>query len=219
MKALRAFSTSWYRENGRLVLSLQLVTLAGILCVVSWSQGVVGTISGAQPRFEFPGLVETTDPDLNEGNDRQLRSRDLARHLAASYGIDSTRAARFAPWILDASVATGVPADRLAALLWVESTFRYKARSSAGAVGPAQVTPRFWEKTCEGDLLRPADNILCGAQILVRYRELCPDRDWECAHQKYNVGPTGYHAKRFAAAKARYLNKTRRARARYLAAL
>ena len=129
----------------------------------------------------------------------------LSQLLQSRFRVNANRASNFAVWIQHASNQTGVPIEIMAALIATESSFRYKARSHAGAIGPAQVIPRFWEEQCNEDLADPQGNIACGAQVLALYRKSCDD--WVCALQKYNVGPTGYTRPESRGAMDRYIAK------------
>lgn len=135
------------------------------------------------------------------------RERLTMDSLEGVFKLDSERARQFAGWIHEAEAETGVPPELMAALIATESSFRYKAQSWRGAVGPTQVRPQFWQDFCGGDLQDPRNNIICGAKVLAHYRERCPD--WSCAFKKYNVGPTGYHRESFMPAMERYIAKIR----------
>lgn len=129
----------------------------------------------------------------------------LSHLLQSRFRINPKRASNFAVWIQKASNQSGVPIEIIAALVATESSFRYKARSPTGAIGPAQVNPRFWEQQCGEDLVNPEGNIACGAQVLALYRTSCDD--WVCALKKYNVGPTGYTRPESRGAMDRYIAK------------
>lgn len=128
-------------------------------------------------------------------------------NLRESYGLDRKKADDFAQWIHGAHLETGVPVGHLASLIATESSFRYQAQSSAGALGPAQVMPQFWESVCQADLMDPEANILCGAKVLKLYKDQCTD--WECAFAKYNVGPSNFQKDEYRGAMGRYLSKIR----------
>ena len=72
-----------------------------------------------------------------------------------------------------------------------ESSFRKDVVSHVGAIGPAQVRPDYWSGFCgSSDLLDPAENIYCGAQVLSHLLDRCGD-DTGCALTAYNIGPYG----------------------------
>jgi soluble lytic murein transglycosylase-like protein len=117
-------------------------------------------------------------------------SRRWAQAIAKAYDLPSHRAERLARPLLEAARAESVPMVLMAALVMAESSYRPFARSHAGAIGPAQVIPRWWaDGLCrELDIADPAENLHCGARVLAHYREGC-DGDWRCALRRYNVGP------------------------------
>ncbi len=114
--------------------------------------------------------------------------------LERGYGLDEAVADEFAGWILEASTRQRLQPELLASLVMTESTFRKHARSSVGAVGPAQVQPDLWHEFCGVDPRDPEQNVYCGAQILAHYREACgrhtdtPEEAEACALRAYNVG-------------------------------
>lgn len=107
--------------------------------------------------------------------------------LSQAFALAPDRAVEFAGWILEAADRQRLDPELIASLVRVESGFRKKARSHVGAIGPAQVRPRFWREFCGGgDLTDPGYNIHCGAQVLAYLAELCGGGD--CALVAYNVG-------------------------------
>ena len=78
----------------------------------------------------------------------------------------------------------------LAALIRQESTYRSQVVSSAGAVGLTQVMPRYWQKTCPGDLYDEATNINCGSFILTKYEQSAGSLKKALGY--YNVGPSNF---------------------------
>lgn len=150
--------------------------------------------------------------DAAEKARREQHMATLRHQLTTSYALDTERAAKFAKWMQQAVDETGVPMQILAGVLATESTFRYQAESWAGAVGPAQVIPRYWDGLCNGNLYRPEDNIRCGAKVLMHYHRRYCERRWRCTLSHYNVGPgnlasgdPSYHA-----AADRYFQKVMR---------
>ena len=147
---------------------------------------------------------------LPEWNDRapswDRKVNMFASRIEAGFGIHSTVALEFSPWILEASLRQDLAPELLAGLVLTESSFRKNVTSPVGAIGPAQVRPDFWSQYCgTADLADPAENIYCGAQVLAYYVERCGAED--CALSDYNIGP--YNAKRKAAGK-RYVAKVAR---------
>lgn len=140
---------------------------------------------------------------------REQQLATLRQQLAVSYALDDERATKFAAWMQRAVEETGVPVQILAGVLATESTFRYRAESWAGAIGPAQVIPRYWGDLCTGNLYRPEDNIRCGARVLMHYHQRYCERRWRCTLSHYNVGPGNLASgdPAYQAAADRYFNK------------
>lgn len=145
--------------------------------------------------------------------------RAFAARLQKGYGIDHDAAVDFAGWILEASVRQDLEPELLASVVMTESSFRKVARSTTGAVGPAQVRPDLWRQFCGGDLYDPEQNLYCGALILGHYRDVCahttPDSltlAEECALRAYNVGFGNRNNVYFLAPAIRYLDKIDRYR-------
>lgn len=113
---------------------------------------------------------------------------EFASRIHRGFGIREDTALEFSEWILEAAERQGFRPELIASLVLTESSFRKAARSVVGAVGPAQVRPKYWGRFCGAeDLTDPAENIYCGAQVLALYRERCGDTI--CALRSYNVGP------------------------------
>ena len=107
--------------------------------------------------------------------------------LGQAFGLEPGLAFEFAEWILEAADRQRLEPELIASLVEVESGFRKHARSHVGAVGPAQVQPRYWTEFCGGDdLTDPRFNVHCGAQVLAHLQERCGGDD--CALAAYNVG-------------------------------
>ena len=70
----------------------------------------------------------------------------------------------------------GVDPVLATAVAWRESAFLRKARSSAGAVGPMQVMPRFWCKS------KKCDYIEAGVRALKYYTERYGEQPGLCAY-------------------------------------
>ena len=131
----------------------------------------------------------------------------LGYKVSQAFGVHLSTAKEFASWILEASERQQLEPELLASLVHAESTFRKDARSSVGAVGPAQVRPVYWASFCGSEnLLDPAENIYCGAQVLSHLRDQCGDD--RCALHAYNVGINSARVQ----AGRRYLAKIDRAR-------
>lgn len=134
---------------------------------------------------------------------------EYAQRVSEAFGIRRSEASEFANWILEAAERQHIDPDLLASLVHTESTFRKYARSHRGAVGPAQVKPKVWSEFCgTSNLLDPAENIYCGAQVLSFLRDECGNE--RCALQAYNTGKPGALPN----AARRYVAKIDRARSR-----
>jgi len=152
--------------------------------------------------FAIPAAV---DPDEPWGHTVDA----FADKVSQAFGVRRSDAGEFATWILEASERQDLDPELLASLVHTESTFRKHARSHRGAVGPAQVKPKIWSQFCgTTNLLDPAENIYCGAQVLSHLRDECGDE--LCALQAYNTGKVGTRLN----AARRYVAKIDRARDR-----
>ena len=127
-----------------------------------------------------------------------------------AFGIHLGRADEFAGWILGAADRQQLAPELIASLVFTESSFRKQVRSPAGAIGPAQIKPRYWADFCGArDLRDPEQNIYCGAQVLAYLEERCGGL--ECALASYNVG---FNARRRQAG-LRYVSRIERHRSKF----
>ena len=110
----------------------------------------------------------------------------LERYLPLPFRPEIEAAARYA----------GIPAWLLAGVVRQESAWNTQARSSAGAVGLAQLLPGVERDvadqmppgtTTSGDLLEPARNLTVGA-LLLRRASRAFGGSWEPAIASYNAG-------------------------------
>ena len=134
--------------------------------------------------------------------------------LVKGFGVKPEVASEFSGWILEASERQKIHPDILASLLITESSFRKNVISHAGAVGPAQVIPKYWSEYCgvtEAHLSDPEANVHCGAMVLAYFKDRCLG-SLQCALRAYNVG---LHNQRLYEAAQRYLSKIKK----YLASL
>lgn len=146
----------------------------------------------AQPHFGI------RSPDRISPSEWQTLSKHsveaIVERTATAFRVPSERVEQLAPAIVDASERNGIAPSLMIALVMTESSFRTDVRSSAGAIGPAQIVPRWWQDTLCLDLTlaNPQDNIVCGARIIAHYRDRCTGRNSPtlCALEYYNVGPT-----------------------------
>ncbi|AXH59528.1 lytic transglycosylase domain-containing protein [Pseudomonas amygdali] len=123
-----------------------------------------------------------------------LKSEALAQSLQSQLEVDPLIAAKLAPLIEKSAAKYSVPSYLIAAVINKETEFDNKKRSSAGAIGLAQIMPNVWGKECKGNLRKDAINLDCSAKILAHYYELTGD--WEQALAFYNVGPGKYERSR-----------------------
>ncbi len=139
----------------------------------------------------------------------------FAQRLADAFELEPARAHQFSGWILEAAARQSLPPELVASLIAIESEFRLDARSAFGAIGPAQVVPRYWTGFCGGaDLQLPEENVYCGAQILAHYMERCGN--FTCALEMYNVGPKNARKAAYAGARERYIAKVNRSLDRFV---
>ena len=100
-----------------------------------------------------------------------------------------SRANPYAADIMAAERTNGLPVNLLGRVLWQESRFREDiikgdTVSSAGAIGIAQIVPRFHPKV---DPLNPIDSIYYAAGFLKDQRQIFGT--WPLALAAYNWGP------------------------------
>ena len=132
----------------------------------------------------------------------------LSSRLVKGFGVKPGVASEFSGWILEASERQKIHPDILASLLITESSFRKNVISHVGAVGPAQVIPKYWTKYCgvtKAILREPEANVHCGAMVLAYFKDRCLG-SLQCALSAYNVGLSNNHIK----AAYRYLSKIRK---------
>jgi len=192
-------------RNVPFVLKLQLSAL-GIAVFASF---VVAVMVDAQ-RVE---RIAFAIPAANTQTTWQAERDEFAMKLSRAFGVRTDTAREFSSWILEASERQALSPELLASLVLTESSFRKEARSTIGAVGPAQVRAEYWQSFCgTEDLSDPGENIYCGAQILAHYREVCGAE--VCALQAYNVGPYNLYTDEHLHARNRYVTKIDRFRSR-----
>lgn len=124
------------------------------------------------------------------GGSVQKRSAKLSNGIQKAYSVSPTTANRISPLIVQSADQYNLDPLMLAALIRQESTYRSQVVSSAGAVGLTQVMPRYWQKTCPGDLYDEATNINCGSFILTKYEQSAGSLKKALGY--YNVGPSNF---------------------------
>lgn len=93
---------------------------------------------------------------------------------------------RYQPLIAQESLRTGIPAELLAAVIQVESSFRHKIVSPKGAQGLMQLMPATARRFGVKDAFDPAQNIRGGSQYMVwLYRRY---QHWPFVLAAYNAG-------------------------------
>lgn len=171
---------SVFRLLAKIHLSL-VGLLAGLAAVVAFNGSAPGyqRIAFAVPAVEHVSMPWRTEVDA------------FGHKVSQAFGVRRHTATEFAGWILEASRRQHLDPELLASLVLTESSFRKDARSHVGAVGPAQIRPEYWSGFCgSSNLVDPAENIYCGAQVLSHMMDRCGD-DTGCALTAYNVGPYG----------------------------
>ena len=170
-------------EIARSLPPMVLVAVIGVPLALSAAVVVSAQVAAKAP-VSFTVALPSADTRPTWGEEVEA----FSLRLEEGFGLDADRADEFSAWILEASARQALSPELIASLIYTESTFRKRVRSWSGAVGPAQVKPRFWTRFCGGvDLADPEHNIYCGAQIIAHYSEQCGDVD--CAFRLYNVGP------------------------------
>ena len=140
----------------------------------------------------------------------EQRKAVFGRRVQEAFGIPMDRAGEFAGWILEAADRQQLAPELIASLVFTESSFRKQVRSAAGAIGPAQIKPRYWADFCGApDLSDPEQNIYCGAQVLAHLEERCGAL--ECALASYNVGFSAWRRQ----AGLRYVSRIERHRSKF----
>ena len=145
-------------------------------------------------------------PEVNADVTWGTEVQTFANRLGSAFGLSERRAVEFSGWILEAAARQELSPELIAGLVHTESSFRKRVQSVTGAIGPAQVNPRYWEEHCGGgDLWDPAENIYCGAQVLARFMERCGAL--ACALARYNVGGRNMSKPYYRSAGLRYIAK------------
>lgn len=194
----------WWRHPAAQLMLLPLLALPVTLGVQWLSERLTAPAPREVRAVPVPRVESRSAVDAVEA---------FAQRLESVFGLGQERAAQFSDWIMEASVRHDVSPEVLASLIHTESSFRKQVRSWAGAIGPAQVKPRYWRDFCGGfDLYDPEHNIYCGAQVLDHYRRQCGGL--ECALRLYNVGPGNLRLPRYQRASSRYLARIETHRSR-----
>lgn len=195
---IRHIGGSAFAHIRRIPAPVALLAVSAPLCLlVALAVAAVAPVERERIALALP--ADGAPPAWDE------RVGEFSERLQQAFGLDAARAREFSDWILEASMRQELPPELVASLIYTESSFRKRARSWAGAVGPAQVKPGIWRRFCNVDLRDPESNVYCGAQILAHYVDRCGDH--ACALQLYNVGPGNMRDPHFRRASNRYLTK------------
>lgn len=145
-----------------------------------------GTAIRSQFRF-LRSALDTTSGEL-ELTRLKLERAERLLHYSATYQIP----ADLASLIYDTALKQGLDPELAFRLVSIESGFRVKARSNAGALGLAQVqlaTARFYQpEITEEELLEPATNLRIGFRYLRDLLDVYGST--RLALLAYNRGPT-----------------------------
>ena len=173
-----------------------VVALAGFLAAHDLGIGRFETVAVAKPVH----ASQTWDE----------RKVEFGQRVHDAFGVPLGRAVEFSGWILEAADRQHLAPELIASLVFTESSFRKQARSAAGAIGPAQIQPRYWADFCGArDLRDPEQNIYCGAQVLAYLEDRCGAL--ECALASYNVGANAWQRQ----AGLRYVSRIERHRSKF----
>jgi len=162
-----------------------IIKLQACCVVVMLTAAVAVANLGAHQGYERIAFAIPAATHSREPWSRQVEA--FGTRVSQAFGVRPLTAREFASWILEAAARQDLDPELLASLVHTESTFRKQVRSHVGAIGPAQVRPEIWSQFCgSSNLLDPAENIYCGAQVLSHLRERCGDE--LCALKAYNIG-------------------------------
>ncbi|MCY3541599.1 MAG: transglycosylase SLT domain-containing protein [Gammaproteobacteria bacterium] len=138
--------------------------------------------------------TNVSSPDIETAISAVFQEREkpdlvgsLEVKISSHFPIPQNEANEFANWIVQSADKHGIDEVLLTSIVATESSFRKDAVSHKGAIGPAQIMPKYWEEFCAPlDLSVPQENIECGARILSHLLEQCWDES--CAIRSYNMG-------------------------------
>jgi soluble lytic murein transglycosylase-like protein len=176
---LHALTRSWkVRRQAALAMLAALTLSSGARAqVMVRDEGAAGIVlSNLQPATDVPVV------------DRAFKGRRLAA-APPDARLVHRRRALFAPLVLAAADAHGLPVALLQAIIEVESNFNAAAVSPQGALGLMQLMPQTARYLQVRDARDPAANIDGGArylkELLIRF-----GNDLPLALAAYNAGPT-----------------------------
>ncbi len=134
-------------------------------------------VKGARCRLGFktpkakPPAAETGKPDRAAAAAKRPTKRYVPRKPGVGGAADepASRQARedlYAPYVEEAATLYDLPAPFIRAVIRVESNFKYRALSGAGAQGLMQLMPVTARQMGVSDPFDPRDNILGGARLI-----------------------------------------------------
>jgi len=134
-----------------------------------------------------------------------IRNAWVEAILTGVYSVDKKQARELAPVITNAAFENEVPVEILTSLIHIESSFKPDAKSNKGAIGYAQVMPRYWDGVTPYNIRDKYENIYAGAFILRRYFE--KTGSWRKAIEAYNIGITNHRNRSFLDSASLYLSR------------
>lgn len=134
-------------------------------------------------------------------------------------GSVAERCRELEPLIHEVATAQGVDPSLVVGIVHVESKFKPRAVSRAGARGLMQVMPSVGRRLACGDLFDPRRNIACGAEVLKRFLARY-EQELVFGLSAYNAGyrvPNAARAANALPSNYRYVEKVLAARDAYVA--
>ncbi|MGD8726893.1 MAG: transglycosylase SLT domain-containing protein [Gemmatimonadales bacterium] len=195
------FTASWERLSATQRLTLHGV---GILAAVLFLGGIIGgsgprpvvasvdaqSYTGTAIRSQFRLLRQSLDTTAGELERARLELERVQRILDLAKEFDAP--VTLAELVYDVALGEGIDPEFAFRLVQLESQFKPKARSRAGAIGLAQVqlpTARFYDPDIQLEELHdPATNVRIGLRFLRDLIEVYGDI--EMALLAYNWGPS-----------------------------
>ena len=179
------------RWGARVLLICACLSIAGLVSLLV-IQPKNDTMAVAFMEEELGTNVSS--PDIETAISAVFQEREkpdlvgsLEVKISSHFPIPQNEANEFANWIVQSADKHGIDEVLLTSIVATESSFRKDAVSHKGAIGPAQIMPKYWEEFCAPlDLSVPQENIECGARILSHLLEQCWDES--CAIRSYNMG-------------------------------
>jgi hypothetical protein len=144
-------------------------------------------LPGLPPNPRFQEVTAGIRPELQRLLHYKPSYRRVARAYASAGNFDPTRIPRgYGDIVVQAATTYGIPPAILAGLIETESTWDPNARSSAGAIGIAQIVPKFHPNV---DPTKPNQAIMYAAKYLSELQQQLGSLDE--AIYAYNGGPGG----------------------------